>query len=602
MARREFPEIDGVLYTFQSVLGQGGAAEVFRVHSSVDGHAYALKRIAKYGRTSRDHQRFRNEIAFGLEASNDHVVRIHAQHEDSDYFYYTMDLYSKSLRDTIADEFDYETLLDYLSQLCDGLAYVHRKGVAHRDIKPENILVDSEDQRLVLADFGIAHFKDSSLTERRDLLANRNYQAPEQMVKKDAGNVGRPADIFALGLIMTELFTKENARGLRHMRVGDVYPFLSDLDLLVERMMLQDPAQRIGIEAARDLIHLARLQVESKAEEIREDLQRAEVADRKNAPDADLILERASKDVLSAKYIFERTTDDELSRYNLNYHCEIGYSASSELFNACVQSQIYLMCKAKFEYEGNGDWDDTDLEMVTTTDKEGLLRELESIQSEYPLSRNSIWSELPRRAAHYFRFCKDYHCEELLQSIVEKVSDTGAGSLQNDLLDAPILWIARSVRGYLATDLFETSPQNLEQIKFERQVSIHWQGTSLEDLSRTATGIELFDKSQYAESVAHILEELEDRWDVSVGERVDGTFSIHFRSREEFLRFRKEALAIAAPYYAFEGDVQDLLTTEAAYDDLVALIWEPIYDIRITLAKVLGLREISAPKLPAPPS
>lgn len=113
------------------------------------------------------------------------------------------------------------------------------------------------------------------------------------------------------------------------------------------------------------------------------------------------------------------------------------------------------------------------------------------------------------------------------------------------------------------------------------------------DSRRTALGADLFDKSHDAESIAHILETFENSWNVSSGKRVDGSYAIHFRSLDEYERFREEARAIAAPYYAFEGDVLDLLQTDAEYDDLVALTWEPTFDIRITLAKILGLREIS---------
>ena len=324
--KRAIPKIDGVSYVFESVIGEGGTAEVWGVRSSLADQAFALKRIAKgVGSSARD-ERFRNEIRFGLSASNDHVVRIHSQFEDENYFYYTMDLYSMSLRKIIEEEFDYEVLLDYLSQLCNGLAYVHSKGIVHRDIKPENILVDRANRRLVLADFGIAHFKDSTLTKRGEILANRNYQAPEQMAKKDPGGIGQPADVFALGLLITEMFTKQNSRGARHRRVGDVHPFLSDLDLLVERMMLQDATQRIRIEAVRDMLNLIRRQVHSRIEELVDDLRRIDAPTGGHTRETEQVLERAGKDVLSAKYIFERATDAELLRYNSNYHCEISYS------------------------------------------------------------------------------------------------------------------------------------------------------------------------------------------------------------------------------------------------------------------------------------
>lgn len=351
MAKRKTQEIGGVLYTVESVLGEGGTAFVFKVRSSLDDKVYALKRIKRDANRPSRNERFLREIEFGMEARHDHVGRIHARSEDEKYFYYIMDLYSTSLRDIIAEESDYMVLLDYLSQLCDGLAYVHSKGVVHRDIKPENVLVDRENRRLVLADFGIAHFKDSSLTQKGDLLANRNYQAPEQMAKRDARGIGKPADIFALGLIFTEVFTKQNSRGVRHRRVGDVYPFLSNLDLLVERMMLQDETQRITVQAARDSLNLIRKQIGSRIQGIVEDLRRTDVPNCGDIPEANIILEQAGTDVLSAKYIFERTTAEELSRYNQNYHSEISYRVSDELYNGCVQSLLYSMCKRMFQNE-----------------------------------------------------------------------------------------------------------------------------------------------------------------------------------------------------------------------------------------------------------
>ncbi len=65
-----------------------------------------------------------------------------------------------------------------------ALEFAHNKKVWHRDIKPENILVDENDN-VVLADFGIAHFCDELLitaveTKAAERLANFQYSAPEQ--------------------------------------------------------------------------------------------------------------------------------------------------------------------------------------------------------------------------------------------------------------------------------------------------------------------------------------------------------------------------------------------------------------------------------------
>ena len=576
-------KLDDIEYVVMDLLGAGGSSQVFRVRSCVDNQIYALKRIRKHKRSTHN-ERFRNEIDFGARASNEHVVQILAQSENEKSFLYTMKLYPQSLRQVIADEFDYAVVLDYLVQLCDGLAYVHGLGIVHRDIKPENVLVDAQNHLLVLADFGIAHFKNSMLTTKADLLANRNYQAPEQMRKGNATQVGKPADVFALGLVFNEIFTKQNARGARHLRVADVHPFLADLDPLIESMTLQDATARPGIESVRDSVEIFRRQVVSNLEDIREGLN--DIDDPQQE-----VLETAATDVLSAALIFERATDDELRRYNLNYHCQVSYSVDEELFNACVQSTLYSLCKAKFEYEGTGNWERTDADSVISPSKDSLLRDFEAILDMFPLDPNSEWGTLPALARHYFRFCKPYHCDELLKSARDAVGSSG--SLRSDLLDSPILWIASSLRQHLETDLFDMNAVNRRRVEFRTHVRINWRETDLHDLRCSADGGDLFDAPRGQDAVAEILKVLEGRWNVSVAEGIDGTYAIYFRPGTEYDRFRAEALSIASSDYVFEGDVHHILRPLAQYEDIVALVWDAGFDIPNTLAKILGLRKVN---------
>lgn len=595
MKKNDVCEIDGTSYTVESKLGQGGASNVWRVRSSADGRAYALKQIRKLGGSAKRDERFRNEIRFGIESEHPYVVKVHAWAEDDSSFYYVMDLYSASLRQVITEELADEVLLDYISQLCEGLMYVHGEGIVHRDIKPENILVDTANRRLVIADFGIAHFKNSSLTKQDEVLANRNYQAPEQMAKKHPNGIGAPADVFALGLITTEMFTKQNARGARHLRVRDIHPFLSALDDLVERMTLQDDMERIDMRAARDTVELIRRQVRSHIDVIVKHLRTASTPPGGHSPDSERVLMQAARDVLSAKHIFERSPDDESAGYNRNYHCEVSFSAGPELLNLCVQSQLYRACKAKFENEMRAVWDEAQFHALARPGKAAQLQKFEELQARFPLPRDSLWDWAPPLAAHYFRFCMDYHCEELLNSareIVADKSEAGPSSLEYNLIDAPILWIARSARRYLTSEGLEIDPSDLELLKFEKQVSINWSGTSLGDAPPAPHSRTLLEQRLNVDAVPDILNTLREEWGVSVGERTDGRFSVFFSSRAVFDRFRDRALEMAAPHYVFEGDVEDLLRPVAEYDDLVAFVWEPEFTIRVTLAKLLGLREI----------
>ncbi|WP_194395933.1 serine/threonine-protein kinase [Microbacterium atlanticum] len=592
MKKGNVVRIEQVTYELKVSLGGGGAGEVWKVRARDGEEDLALKRIPKTKKRSRN-ERFRNEIAYCATATHPNVVKVLASIEDDAAFSYVMRLYPMTLRNVIDTESDHKVLLDYVLQLCEGLAHVHGDGVVHRDLKPENILVDPDTHTLVIADFGIAHFKDSTLTEHGELLANRNYVAPEQMAQKGSIGIGQPADVFALGLIATEMFTKRNARGSHHPRVADLYPFLSDVDLVVDRMLLQEESDRIRIEAARDALRTIERNVESMIGDIADDLRPADASILIDPSQRDLIRERAARDILSVKYLFERAAPEELARLNPNYHCEIAYRASPDLFNTCVQAAIYTRCKAKFEYESHGSWDDHDRSLVLSTDKQKLERELETILTAFPLTRTSMWLGLVDRSRHYFRFLKDYHCGELLESITEMISAEGPGSLRSNLLNAPLVWLAQHVRTYLATDFTLLDQRTLELLEFEQNVGILWSETNLDDKQRRAAGADLIDKSLFAEETARILEAFESAWDVTYGERTDGRYSVHFGSRAEYERFRSLALINASPFYVFEADVLDLLHPTGSYEDLVTLEWDAEFRIRNTLAKVLGLRDIT---------
>lgn len=219
-----------------------------------------------------------------------------------------------------------------------------------------------------------------------------------------------------------------------------------------------------------------------------------------------------------------------------------------------------------------------------------LIREFDAILADFPVAERSLWDGLPKQSAHLFRFCKDYHCEELLTPVREAVYGEGYDALRMNLVDAPILWIVRSVRRYLRTDYLNLDQTIREEIGFERHLAVRWNETFPLDPAREATGAELFNEPFNADDIANALAALESKWAVTVGEVVSGNYSVMFQSREEYRRFRDEVLTLAEPDSVFEADVFNLLRPEAEYDDLVALIWDRDFDVAVTLGKVLGTR------------
>jgi eukaryotic-like serine/threonine-protein kinase len=80
-------------------------------------------------------------------------------------------------------------------------------------------------------------------TGSHERLGNFSYSAPEQ--RKRGGIVDHRADIFALGLILNEMFTGHVPQGSGYTQIGAVNQEYSYLDTLVEKMIRQQPHERL---------------------------------------------------------------------------------------------------------------------------------------------------------------------------------------------------------------------------------------------------------------------------------------------------------------------------------------------------------------------
>lgn len=97
----------------------------------------------------------------------------------------------------------------YFTQLINGIAYMHSKGVGHRDIKPENILLSSEGD-LKLADFGMATLFEYGGKRKMavTLCGSPPYVAPEVLSCSSQGSTKGPgyaadlADIWSCGVVL----------------------------------------------------------------------------------------------------------------------------------------------------------------------------------------------------------------------------------------------------------------------------------------------------------------------------------------------------------------------------------------------------------------
>ena len=243
-----FETIFNTYKTIESI-GNGGSGVVFKVKDN-ENNLLALKCINQNMICSTKIKRFKNELYFCFKNKHDNILKVidwgFILQNNQKIPFYVMPLYDKTLRQIINEKVDCEKKLKIFSQILNGIEAAHLMGVWHRDIKPENILLDKNDEKVVISDFGIAHFEEEYLTtietKAGERLANFLYAAPEQRQKGKSVDI--KADIFALGIILNELFTNEIPAGTKFTKISDLYPNYAYLDEIVETMISQAPEAR----------------------------------------------------------------------------------------------------------------------------------------------------------------------------------------------------------------------------------------------------------------------------------------------------------------------------------------------------------------------
>jgi serine/threonine protein kinase len=248
-------------YEVDEVLGEGGAGKVYGGFG-LDGSPVALKVLSLDRVSSDKRKRFKNEIAFLSKNKHANIVTVvdHGLHFSDGVTvpFYVMKRFDSTLRHLLTAGIAQDRVLPLFSQILDGVEAAHLQGAIHRDLKPENVLHHVEQDLLAVADFGVASFTcdlvatlvDTSPAQR---LANFKYAAPEQ--REVGGKIEIAADIYALGLILNEMFTSATPLGTHVMTIETVAPNYSFLDPIVAAMLRQSPGQRpSSIEEIKRLI------------------------------------------------------------------------------------------------------------------------------------------------------------------------------------------------------------------------------------------------------------------------------------------------------------------------------------------------------------
>ena len=264
-------------YEILSSLGRGGMGEVFRARDERLGRDVAIKILpAALARDAVRLSRFEMEARTIAALNHPNILAIYDVGTFGETPYLVSELLEgESLRAILLKgPLSERVATGYASQIAQGLAAAHAKGVVHRDLKPDNLFVTKED-RVKILDFGLAKSLPpfgsdevtseipvgTGLTSPGMLVGTVEYMAPEQLRGEP---VDHRADIFAFGMVLFEMLTGTPAfRGAK--RVDTITAILQQnpldrpevsavspaLQRVLSHCLEKDPRQRF--QSARDL-------------------------------------------------------------------------------------------------------------------------------------------------------------------------------------------------------------------------------------------------------------------------------------------------------------------------------------------------------------
>ena len=206
-------------YQITGILGRGGMGTVYSGIQPVIGKQVAIKVINReFSGNPEVVARFIQEARAVNQARSRYIVDIFGFGELPDGCHYCVmeHVEGQVLEDLLREQRGHLPLpraLEILRGITAGLASAHAMNIIHRDLKPGNILVPSGPEQVSakLLDFGIAKMASepgeaTPMTRTGAVFGTPAYMAPEQI---RAQQVDTRTDIYALGVIMFQLFTGE---------------------------------------------------------------------------------------------------------------------------------------------------------------------------------------------------------------------------------------------------------------------------------------------------------------------------------------------------------------------------------------------------------
>ncbi|KAK7689843.1 hypothetical protein QCA50_006482 [Cerrena zonata] len=191
-------------YQLGDCLGKGAFGQVYRALNWATGETVAIKEIQLSNIPKSEIGQIMSEIHLLKNLNHPNIVKYKGFESTPEYLYIILEFCENGSLHNICKRFGKfpETLVAvYISQVLEGLVYLHDQGVIHRDIKGANILTN-KDGCVKLADFGVASSTAAGAVRDDAVVGSPYWMAPEVIEQSGATTA---SDIWSVGCTIIEL-------------------------------------------------------------------------------------------------------------------------------------------------------------------------------------------------------------------------------------------------------------------------------------------------------------------------------------------------------------------------------------------------------------
>ncbi len=206
-------------YRIVRTLGKGGMGAVYLVEDlRLYGKRWALKelleRFLDLDERAEAVELFRREVQMLVGLSHPNLPEVVNTFEVKGRHYLVMEyIEGQTLQELVRDAPDgylpEDQLLDWATQICDVLGYLHSHDppIIFRDLKPANVMITPNGQ-VKLIDFGVARLFDPSKGTDTLRMGTVGYAPPEQYAGQ--GQTTPRSDVYALGATLYDTLTTDS--------------------------------------------------------------------------------------------------------------------------------------------------------------------------------------------------------------------------------------------------------------------------------------------------------------------------------------------------------------------------------------------------------